>query len=150
MGSGETDRMVVVLCGPAGAGKTTAARLSGLEVFDRDDPQWVSEKQFTTKLADLARDPNARAVVIRSGATSSARAKAAKLVGATHVFLLALPQAELGHRVASRNRADKMKGLASLKAWFAQFDRNDNVPDFPGWGALGASGLSLGVTSREW
>lgn len=145
-----TSRLVVVLCGPAGAGKTTAARASGLAVYDRDDPEWHSEKQFTAKLADLARDPRARAVVIRSGATSSARAKAVRLVGATHVYLLALPQAELAHRIAVRNRADMVRGLASLKTWFAQFDRDDGVPDFPGWGKVVTGDLAIGVTSRDW
>ena len=66
-------RLVVLLFGPAGAGKTTAARSSGLTVFDRDDEKWSGERQFTQALRRLALDPSARAVVIRSGATSSAR-----------------------------------------------------------------------------
>ncbi|TFV90403.1 hypothetical protein [Blastococcus sp. CT_GayMR16] len=134
---GAGDRLVVLLCGPAGAGKTTAARVSGLTVYDRDDPQWTTETQFTTALAQLAADPHARAVVIRAGATSSARAKAAALTGATHIYLLLLDQAELGHRVAHRNRADKHAGLASIRTWFERFDRDDDVEDFPGWAALG-------------
>jgi adenylate kinase family enzyme len=142
-------RMVVVLCGPAGAGKTTAARQSGLTVYDRDDPEWTSEKQFTTRLADLARDPDAQAVVIRSGATSSARAKAAALVGATHVFLLLETPTELARRVRERGRADKVAGLTSIKGWFDHFDRNDNTPDFPSWSAVMASAEPIG-TSEVW
>lgn len=142
-------RLVVVLCGPAGAGKTTAARLSGLEVFDRDDPEWRTEKQFTTRLADLARDPNAQAVVIRSGATSSARAKAARLVGATHVFVLLEDPKELTRRVRERNRADKVQGMTSIKGWFEKFDRLDNVPDFPGWPAVLTTIAPVGI-SEEW
>lgn len=141
--------MVVILCGPAGAGKTTAARASGLTVYDRDDPEWHSEKQFTAKLAELALDPHARAVVIRSGATSSARAKAARLVGATHVYLLTEEPTELTRRVRQRNRADKVQGMTSIRSWFDKFDRADNVPDFPGWPAVFAGEADLHV-SEAW
>jgi guanylate kinase len=126
-------RLVVILCGPAGAGKTTAAHASGLDVYDRDDAEWSSEKQFTARLADLARDPHARAVVIRSGATSSARAKAARLVSATHVYILTEDRRALARRVRARNRTDKVQGMISVNSWFDRFDRLDNVPDFPGW-----------------
>lgn len=144
-----SQRLVVILCGPAGAGKTTAARASGLEVFDRDDPEWSSEKQFTTRLADLARDPTARAVVIRSGATSSARRKTATLVGATHVFVLTADIPELERRIRERNRADKVAGVQSVRSWFAKFDRDDGVRDFPGWPAVFAGVESL-QASEVW
>ncbi|NUR09343.1 MAG: hypothetical protein HOQ45_20360 [Nocardioidaceae bacterium] len=130
-------RLVVLLCGPPGAGKTTAAQASGLTVYDRDDPHWTGERQFTTALAALGHDPHARAVVIRSGATSSARAKAAQLVLATHVYLLTEDATVLGHRVARRGRADKQATLAAIGTWFDQHDRDDDVPDFPGWDAVG-------------
>ncbi len=126
-------RLVVLLCGPAGAGKTTAARASGLVVYDRDDDQWTSEKQFTAALSRLKSDRHARAVVIRAGATSSARAKAAALIGATHTRLLLADRAELGRRVAHRNRADKQHGLASISDWLTRFDRDDGVLDYAGW-----------------
>lgn len=145
----DAQRLVVVLCGPAGAGKTTAARASGLEVFDRDDPEWSSEKQFTTRLADLARDPRARAVVIRSGATSSARARARKLTNATHVFVMTAPLPELERRVRERNRADYVAGLQSLRSWFERFERDDGVADFPGWTPVLAGGQPL-RTSESW
>lgn len=149
-------RLVVLLCGPAGAGKTTAARASGLNVFDRDEPQWRSERDFTAALAALGRDDTARAVVIRAGATSSARARSARLIRATHVYLLTAPPRDLGHRVVRRNRADVRHGLASIKSWFARFDRDDGVLDFPGWGAISpgcaapASGAPVLRTSRRW
>ncbi len=134
--SAAQSRVVVLLCGPAGAGKTTAARESGLTVYDRDDPQWAGEREFTAALENLARDPRARAVVIRSAASSSARAKAAALIGATHTYLLVADPRELAHRVARRNRADKDHGLASIRTWFERFDRDDDVPEFPGWPAV--------------
>lgn len=141
-------RIVVLLCGPPGAGKTTAARQSGLTVYDRDDEQWHSERQFRAKIAELATNPNARAVVIRAGASSSARRKAADLIGATHVYLLTEDPRELAHRVATRNRADKRNGLASIKTWFTQHDRADNVREFPGWSD--ALKGAQGSTSRAW
>lgn len=144
--------MVVILCGPAGAGKTTAAHESGLPVYDRDDPQWTTESQFTQAIARLADDPDARAVVIRSAASSSARAKAVALTGATHVYLLTLPERELGRRVARRNRDDKVRGLASIRTWFAKHDRDDHVQEFPGWDQVdeGAPAVPGRVTSRDW
>lgn len=143
-------RCVVVLCGPAGAGKTTAARASGLTVYDRDDPQWGSEKHFTTKLAELARQPRAQAVVIRSGATSSARARAVRLVAATHVFVVLADQRTCEERIRARNRADKVCGVISLKKWFETFERSDGVRDFPGWDRVLDVPVVLGRSSREW
>jgi len=143
-------RVVVVLCGPAGSGKTTAARESGLKVYDRDDPEWASEKHFTMKLADLAKDPRARAVVIRAGASSSARAKAAELVNATHVYVLTEDPAECQRRVVQRGRADKVRGVASIPKWFEAFDRRDGVCDFPGWETALAEARPTGIRSREW
>jgi len=67
-------REVVLICGPPGAGKSTYARSTGLKVYDRDDPQWTSERQFRQALERLRRDPSAQAAVIRSGATRSAAA----------------------------------------------------------------------------
>lgn len=130
-------RLVVLLCGPAGAGKTTTARQSGLTVYDRDDPHWTSERQFTDALAALGRDPHARAVVIRTAPSSTARAKAAELCGATHTYLLLADPAELGRRIARRGRSDKAATLASIGAWFDRHDRDDDVQDWPGWSALG-------------
>lgn len=133
---GDGDRIVVLLCGPPGAGKTTAAHASGLTVWDRDDAQWTSEKQFTDALAALASDPHARAVVIRTGATSSARIRAAALIGATHTYLLTGDEAELARRVAHRDRGDRVATLAAIRTWFARHDRDDEVADFPGWDAV--------------
>lgn len=139
-------RLVVLLFGPAGAGKTTTARESGLTVFDRDDDRWSGERQFTQALGRLALDPVARAVVIRAGATSSARVKSRRLVRATHAFLVLEDQKECIRRVQRRARADKRFGVASVPKWFADFDHLDATPDFPGWDAL-----DLNPTiKREW
>lgn len=144
-------RRVVLLFGPAGAGKTTAARESGLRVFDRDDDQWSGERQFTDALAGLALEQSARAVVIRSGATSSARRKAAQLVRATETYLVTAPPKECIRRVQRRGREDKRFGVASVGRWFDLFDHEDGVRAFPGWDAVDAmSDEDETTTVRGW
>lgn len=139
-----TERLVVLLCGPPGAGKTTAARASGLDVYDRDDPHWHNDRAFTAALTQLGRDPNARAVVIRSCATSADRARVAAQVRATHVHLI------LGDhhaaRITRRGRADRDRTIAGVTRWLARHDRQDGVTDFPGWPAI----LGTGATSEDW
>lgn len=149
MDAGEASRCVVILCGPAGAGKTTAAHASGMTVYDRDDPEWVSEKHFTSKLAELAHDPQARAVVIRSAATSSARAKARQLVAATATYVVLADPKVCRDRVIQRGRDDMVRGAAAVGRWFESFDRADGIQDFPGWPAVFAA-ATTGITSREW
>lgn len=77
-------RLVVVLFGPPGAGKTTIARESPLAVYDRDDDAWIAggDIAFRRALDQLGANPGGRAVVIRSGASSSARAKTMRQVAA--------------------------------------------------------------------
>ena len=142
-------RCVVLLCGPPGAGKTTVARESGLQVFDRDDPQWVSESHFRTSLTGLAAVPHSRAVVIRWAASSASRRAVAATIRATHVYLLLAPRSELAHRIALRSRADARNTHAALNQWFARFDRDDGAPDFPGWDVVLAP-PGLGMLSEDW
>lgn len=141
-------RTVVILCGPPGAGKTTAARQSGLTVFDRDDPHWQGEKHFTDELLKLAADPQAQAVVIRSGATSNARARAADLVEATHVMVMVTDRHELVARIKRRDRPDAVRTIAGVDTWFQRFERHDRVKDFSGWASIQEP--DLGVSSEDW
>lgn len=106
-----------------------------MPLYDRDDPQWASETDFTRAIATLRDDPDARAVVIRSASTSQARRKWADLTGATHVYLIALDPAECARRVKHRARADMRTSLAAIPAWYAKHDREDGAQDFPGWKA---------------
>ena len=118
-------RRVVLLCGPAGAGKTTWARASGLTVYDRDDPQWAgSESAFRAAIATLAYDPDARAVVISSGATTSARAWATQLIGATQTHMIDTPADECKRRVQRRARSHPPMRvqLASIDQWWATYE----------------------------
>lgn len=145
-------RLVVILCGPAGSGKTTAARDSGLDVYDRDDDHWHTEQQFTQAIAQLKDNPTAQAVIIRSAATSTARTKWANLTAATHTYVMPhLTQRELAHRVAKRNRADKRRGIASINTWYNDHDTNDNVKEFPGWDNLpSTTSPTHSLTRRDW
>lgn len=134
--SSQHDRLVVVLCGPPGSGKTTIARQSGLDVYDQDDLQWTSVKAFNEALAALRTTPTARAVVTRFCATSSARHKAASLVGATHVYLIDPGQDTCIGRVKGRGR-DAWRGeVQGVLRWYTTHDLADRVRLFPGWADL--------------
>lgn len=143
-------RRVVLLCGPPGAGKTTAAHASGLPVYDRDDPHWISESHWTMALTKLGRSAAVRAVVIRSGASSTARARTARLIAATDVRLVIASRDELRRRVRDRGREDMVRTLMGIDQWFTRFDRNDGTPDFIGWPEILGQVDETGVTSTDW
>lgn len=129
-------RIVVVLCGPPGAGKTTAARASGLQVYDADDEHWPNQGQFVRAIAALAHDPDARAVVIRSAPTTTARTKWRALTRATHCLLITTDPDESAARIRARGR-NVARELVALRAWHARHDRLDGVRAFTGWDQLG-------------
>lgn len=136
-------RRVVLVCGPPGAGKTTLAKSLGLQVYDIDDPQWGNdETRFKAALEHLNRDLDAQAVVIRSGATRTARAKAAALISATETTVITTPEAECIKRVVARNRPRppiKVQ-IAAVKSWWAKYE-----PD-----TLGPMTTAPGITIRDW
>lgn len=128
-------RLVVALFGPSGAGKTTIARQqTRLTVYDRDDPQWTSrgEKAFRDAIKTLARDPNAGAVVIRAGATSTARRRTLADIAATHAFLVMPTKDVCHHQAGHRRRQDVHTSHASIETWYAKFDHDDQLPMWPG------------------
>lgn len=145
-----TGRHVVLLCGPPGAGKTTAAHASGLTVYDRDDAQWQSDAHWNAELAKLGRARSVQAVVIRSGATSSARARTARLIAATQVFIVLAPREELRRRVRARGREDMVRTLMGIDRWLGRFDRDDQARDFLGWDTLDLQLEQAGTTSTDW
>lgn len=136
-------RRVVLVCGPPGAGKTTLAKSLGLEVYDIDEPQWGNdETRFKAALERLNRDLEAQAVVIRSGATRTARAKAASLISATETTVVTTPEAECIKRVVARNRPRpplKVQ-IAAVKSWWMKYE-----PD-----TLEPVTTAPGITIRDW
>lgn len=136
-----TRRTVILLCGPSGSGKTTAARNSGLAVYDRDDPRWSSDRQFDAALTALAASPDAHAVVIRSCATSTSRARVAAQIGATGTYLLTADPSTLIRRVTRRAPGSGGGTVRAIRDWHARHDRRDRVPDFPGWDRVYAGPL---------
>lgn len=101
----EVDRKVVLVCGPPGAGKTTYAHTLGLDVYDLDDDQWDgNEGLFRSALIRVREDPKARAVVIRTASTLSARQRAASMCAATDVVTLETDLATCLTRIRDRGR----------------------------------------------
>ena len=147
-------RRVIVLFGPPGSGKTTAAHqappIGGMPpaIYDRDDPRWTSERQFTAALTTLAHSET-YAIVVRTGATSAARAKTLSMVNATHAYMLDAPRAELERRVRSRGRSDMKQCLAALARWDQRSDRADSIPPFTGWREVNEPNRADNVTQRD-
>lgn len=116
-------RRVTLICGAPGSGKTTLAHATGLAVYDLDDPQWHgSDRLFRDALRALAQDPLAQAAVIRCAATPSARAKAARMCGATDVIVLDTDLQTCIERITARCRGDVRQQIAAAQGWWKSYE----------------------------
>lgn len=121
----EIDRQVVLICGPPGAGKTTHAHTLGLEVYDLDDAKWGgSDALFRAALIELREQPHARAAVIRTGATLSARQKSATMMGATECVVIATDLSTCVARIKERGRTSPpiSTQIKGARDWWAKHE----------------------------
>ncbi len=141
-------RQVVLICGPAGAGKSTLAHSLGLTVFDLDDPHWNgSDALFRQAIGQLATDEHAQAAVIRSAATLSARQDAARLCGATVVTVLDTDLDTCVARIAERKRTKPpiKAQIAAAQDWWRKYEPGPVMLT-----AAGFDGPRIFVTTRSW
>lgn len=121
----EVDRRVVLICGPPGAGKSTHAHTLGLDVYDLDDDQWGSnEGLFRSALTRLRENPRARAAVIRTAPTLSARQRAASMCGATDVVVLDTDLSVCLERIRKRGRTEPplRYQINGAKTWWDTYE----------------------------
>lgn len=121
----DVDRQVVMICGPPGAGKTTHAHSLGLEVYDLDDARWHgSDALFRAALVKLREDPAAKAAVIRTGATLSARQRAATMMGATECLVIDTDLATCVERIKARGRQEPPIHIQikAARDWWAKYE----------------------------
>lgn len=104
------------------------AAAEGLDVYDRDDPQWDSETAFRAALRSVGRDPFARAVVVRTAARAATRARVMATVGGTELVVLTTPPETCRNRIRQRGRADMLPTLVAVDRWWATYRDDQTSP----------------------
>ncbi len=129
-----TERRVVLIVGPPGAGKSTLAlQLAATEQLAHHEAELYPDGGFRQAAADLGRDPHARAVVVRCCATLAEQHQWETLTGATETLVLDVDPEECVRRIAARRRPQWRGELQAARAWR---ERRTSAP--------------LATTVREW
>jgi broad-specificity NMP kinase len=113
-------RYVLLVVGPPGSGKSTlAVQLAaehGLEVFEAE--MFAGRRPtFRDRVAALASDPLARAVVVRCCPTMAEQHEFEQLAGASETVVLDVDPDECARRIAARGRATWRGEVAAARRW---------------------------------
>lgn len=128
-------RLVIILTGPPGAGKTTLAHQladaspAPLDILDADDPGWTPASYRAT-LATLGHTPDTHTIAIRTAPTATARQRWIDLTQATHLYEIDPGYDTCASRIRARHDRDRRRDLAALDRWYT--DRQPGAAPWAG------------------
>lgn len=130
---GSCPRLVVVIAGPTGAGKTTWAQRAGLDVLDWESAGRSAER-FLAMCAVVRYDRRARVAVERQAPLAVERETYAYATDASRIYVLAPPLEVTLERIALRGRRAMWHELGAAHRWYGAYQPTDKhrPPPEPG------------------